>query len=99
MFRTLNLRLLVGALVGTVLAVAAPVMVAAAHTERPAPHARTIAACPTDEGADGQGIRPCAYDARHQGNGLGQSFLVTRDGHTVPITHARAHQLVFGGIR
>lgn len=38
----------------------------------------------------------CVWDAKHQGNGDGQSLLITRFGDTFlmkPISHRRAHRL------
>lgn len=37
---------------------------------------------------------PCVWDARHRGNGVGQSFLVTRTGEVRYVSHTRAHRLV-----
>lgn len=47
-------------------------------------------ACPDD---DGDSINRCVWDARHMGNGLGDSFYVHN--HRVHyVTHWRAHHLV-----
>lgn len=38
----------------------------------------------------------CVWDARHQGNGEGQSLIITKFGRTFvtrPIKHSRAHRL------
>ena len=60
---------------------------------------RHVDACATDEGSDGQGSRPCVWDARHQGNGQGHSFIVRRDGRVQRISHARAHAFIWGETR
>ena len=36
----------------------------------------------------------CVWDARHMGNGNGRSYLATRKGRIVHITHQRAHRLL-----
>lgn len=40
--------------------------------------------------------RSCVWDARHQGNGLGQSTYTANDGRVFPIPHHIAHYLVNG---
>lgn len=62
----------------------------------PSSPGRTVPACATDEGGDGQGIRPCVWDDRHMGHGAGHSFIARRDGRTVWISHTRAHALLTG---
>ena len=46
---------------------------------------------------DGSGQRFCVWDAAHQGNGVGQSFIAIRgggsDGNYIDISHRRAHRL------
>lgn len=36
----------------------------------------------------------CVWDARHMGNGTGHSYLATRKGRIVYISHRRAHHLL-----
>lgn len=36
----------------------------------------------------------CVWDARHMGNGIGRSFIVSRTGHVKYVTHRRAHRLI-----
>lgn len=36
----------------------------------------------------------CVWDARHMGNGFGQSFKVGPKGHVTYISHRRAHHLL-----
>jgi hypothetical protein len=48
--------------------------------------------CPTDEG---DGNSDCVYDARHQGNGLGNSFYVGEGGKVSVLPHHIAHHLLF----
>jgi hypothetical protein len=47
---------------------------------------------------DGSGQRRCVWDARHMGNGEGQSFKVRRGGTDCAvykrISHRRAHELL-----
>ena len=47
---------------------------------------------------DGSGQAPgCVWDARHRGNGIGRSFIVTRVGDRETftyVTHRQAHRLV-----
>lgn len=38
----------------------------------------------------------CTWDARHLGNGTGRSYLVSPRGRVTPVSHARAHRLLFG---
>lgn len=49
---------------------------------------------------DGSGQRRCIWDARHLGNGRGQSLMIFYGGtdHAIynPIRHKRAHRLLFG---
>lgn len=73
----------------------------AAPTPAQSSHVRTLPACPTDEGADGQANRGCVWDARAQGNGQGRSFVIRRDadaahGTLIYVSHTRAHALLFG---
>ena len=46
---------------------------------------------------DGSGQRVCIWDAGHQGNGVGQSFIAVRGGtdhaRYIRISHAKAHRL------
>lgn len=46
--------------------------------------------CAADEVTGDQ----CVWDARHDGNGLGYSFLVTKHGFKKSISHRRAHCMV-----
>lgn len=50
---------------------------------------------PACKGEDGPG--PCVWDGRHQGNGEGRSYIVTRKGRILYIRHAVAHLLTRGG--
>lgn len=45
-------------------------------------------ACPTEDSTD------CVWDARHQGNGMGQSFWVGEGGKVYPLPHHIAHYLL-----
>ena len=55
----------------------------------PAPaHAGNARPCRNDEPVGG----PCVWDARHQGNGTGKSFRVTRSGTVIFLTHREAHR-------
>lgn len=58
----------------------------------PTPFSVTVVPCKTDEAGDPR-KRPCVWDARHQGNGRGQSFIVWRNGSVKEISHTRAHYL------
>jgi hypothetical protein len=40
----------------------------------------------------------CVWDARHQGNGIGRSFVVRPSGRVIYVSHARAHYLLTGVI-
>jgi hypothetical protein len=44
--------------------------------------------CPTE---DSRG--PCVWDARHRGDGVGRSFVVTARQRIIYVSHARAHRL------
>lgn len=48
--------------------------------------------CATDEGPDAQ--RNCVWDARHQGNGLGHSFFISKSGKVTRLPHSIAHYLI-----
>lgn len=105
-YRHSALLLLVAQLaaVATAFGVASVTLSDVAHgsqLEQPAAAVRTrhVDACATDEGPDGQGSRPCVWDARHMGNGLGRSFIVRRDGRLQYLGHSRAHALVWGESR
>lgn len=39
----------------------------------------------------------CVWDAKHMGNGEGQSFFVTRNGTRVKVRHQRAHRMLKRG--
>lgn len=41
----------------------------------------------------------CVWDAKHQGNGIGRSYFVGRDGKVYPLPHHIAHALIYGGAR
>lgn len=65
----------------------------------------TRPACRWDDGS-GTGRRPCVWDARHLGNGLGDSFLAIpvypfrgADPVIRYLSHRRAHRLLFGAVR
>lgn len=49
-----------------------------------------------DEAGDPDGPRNCVHDARHEGNGLGNSFFVAQDGTITPLPHHIAHYLIYG---
>jgi hypothetical protein len=68
-----------------VVAALAAVLVAPA----PADAARTFEPCRFEDGPG-----PCVWDAKHRGNGRGDSFIVRRDGRIVYISHRRAHRIV-----
>jgi hypothetical protein len=76
----------------TVVAVLAAALVVDTTSAR---GAARMAHCASDEGPDGQGVRPCVWDARHMGNHQGRSFKITRDGDLVRIWHRRAHRLAY----
>lgn len=40
--------------------------------------------------------RDCVWDAKHMGNGKGDSFKVGPRGHVTDLTHRRAHRLLYG---
>jgi len=40
--------------------------------------------------------RGCVWDAKHMGNGKGDSFRAFKGGEVRYITHARAHRILFG---
>jgi hypothetical protein len=50
--------------------------------------------CSTDEGPDAD--RNCVWDARHNGNGMGDSYFVGEGGKVYPLPHHIAHALVYG---
>jgi hypothetical protein len=54
----------------------------------PAHAARTFEPCRYEDGPG-----PCVWDARHRGNGTGDSFILRRDGDVRYITHRRAHRI------
>lgn len=56
-----------------------------------APHLE-YRACSTDEGPDGD--LDCVWDARHQGNGLGNSLYVGPGGKVTILPHHIAHYLL-----
>lgn len=77
---------LVAALLAAVLSAGAPVP-ADPVFPRGLPHAPSEDSCFAHR---------CVWDARHQGNGEGQSLLITAFGDTflmAPISHRRAHRL------
>lgn len=47
-----------------------------------------------DEAGDEQGPRNCVHDARHSGNGMGNSFFVGNGGRIWPLPHHIAHYLL-----
>lgn len=51
--------------------------------------------CVLEDGSspDGNGTVDCVWDARHQGNGIGRSFIHTRTGRVIYIPHRFAHAL------
>ena len=52
-----------------------------------------MASCNSDEGAEGQSHLPCMWDADHQGNHLGSSYIMRRSGDVDRVTHKRAHRV------
>jgi hypothetical protein len=58
------------------------------------PHRTEYLPCSTDEGPDGD--RNCVWDARHNGNGKGNSYFVGKGGKVTPLPHHLAHFLVYG---
>lgn len=50
--------------------------------------------CSTDEGPDAD--RNCVWDARHIGNGMGNSYFVGEGGKVTPLPHHIAHFLIYG---
>lgn len=84
------------AAVAGVLTYAGDVVPAHGAPARESAPVRHLTPCPSDEGADGQTIRPCVWDARHMGNGAGSSFIVRKSGRIVHVSHARAHALING---
>lgn len=81
-------------------ALSAGIVAAPVHaSERPAPEDGAsaspvrMARCVSGEyDADVQPVFPCVWDARHQGNGRGDSLIMRRN-RVVVIRHARAHRL------
>ena len=53
----------------------------------------TMASCASDEGAEGQSHLPCMWDADHQGNHLGSSYIMRKSGDVDRVTHKRAHRV------
>jgi hypothetical protein len=43
-----------------------------------------------------EGDNDCVWDAVHMGNGIGHSYIATKSGRVIYISHARAHRLAFG---
>lgn len=94
--------------IGGALIVAALVVGAVRSDARPVVEPITSArmpACSFDDGS-GTGRRPCVWDARHMGNGLGDSFVAIpvypfrgTDPVIRYVSHHRAHRLAFGGVR
>jgi hypothetical protein len=101
-----------GALAAVVAAVVlsvAPMAGAEAHDDDG--HAVTMAAaslmapCKWDDGS-GSGRRPCVWDARHMGNGIGRSFVAIpvfpfrgTDPVVRYVSHRKAHRYAFGSVR
>lgn len=44
-------------------------------------------------GEGGPEFFPCAYDARHEGNGRGRSYVLKHNGDSVYVPHWVAHRL------
>lgn len=63
-----------------------------AHGATLAPVARTLPACPNDENTH-QPQHPCVWIGTLDGNGVGASFRIYRDGRLKMITDARAREL------
>lgn len=62
-----------------------------------APASSSVAGVAPCRFEDGSGQARCVWDARHRGNGIGRSLIVTRVGDRetfVYVSHARAHRLV-----
>lgn len=65
--------------------------VVAGSAQADAPIHRNLRACLSDEG---ESAFPCAWDAKHMGNGQGHSFRIYRDGRVKLISDARAFHLL-----
>lgn len=72
------------------IALLAAALVASVLTASPA--AAYWKACKNDEPVGG----PCVWDAKHMGNGTGQSFKVRSNGTVVNLTHRQAHGHIYG---
>ena len=64
---------------------------AAGAAMAPTPHPRPLGPCANDEAIAGH---PCVWDARHMGDGHGQSFVRLESGRTVHVSHRDAHTLL-----
>lgn len=64
---------------------------------------RPVPACRYDDGSLPAGAWRCVWDARHMGNGYGDSFVAFRQESGDPriwyVSHRRAHRLMVGGVR
>lgn len=54
----------------------------------------TPSALPVDRPCRYEDSRHCVWDAKHMGNGGGKSFIATRDGKVIYISHRLAHRLL-----
>lgn len=79
-------------------AIVASLFTAAGHSPADAaPEDRTWRPCQYE---DGSSQRRCVWDARHMGNGYGQSLIIRRGGTDTAtyreVSHRRAHRLLHG---
>lgn len=89
------LKLIRGAVAVSVLSAGMLAVSADAGSAKPAGeppvYPQRMARCVSEE-HEGQRVFPCVWDARHQGNGRGDSLLMRRHRVRV-ISHERAHRL------
>ena len=75
-------------------------IVAAGETGRTAPAPWQLVTSDTRGGYPAcvsEDSRGCVWDGRHAGNGVGRSFLATRDGRVIYLPHRAAHALIVDG--
>lgn len=91
----------VGAFIG--LLTFAPDVPASGATSSASLTVRPVPACRYDDGSLPRGAWRCVWDARHMGNGFGDSFVAYRSAGADPriwyVSHRRAHRLMVGGVR
>lgn len=49
---------------------------------------------PVDRPCKFEDSRNCVWDARHMGKGQGKSFVVTRKGKVIKVSHRLAHRML-----